>query len=435
MRFRKPSPLLIAALAVGAITFSLAVRAQAQTETQLYAFQSVPDGSLPSGSLIADSSGNLYGTTVEAGNGGGNCLLGCGTVFQLVPNGSGGWTENVLHSFTGGSDGAQPQGSLILDSAGNLYGTAFQGGISCTLAGSAGCGVVFELSPSGGGSWTETVLYNFTGGKDGALPLAALTFDAAGNLYGTASSGANKIGFLYGGSVFQLVPGSSGWTEHTLYDFHGADGQAPASTLVFDGAGNLYGTTQEGGTTCSGGCGVVFKLTPTSSGPWTEKVIHYFNNTNGSGPYSGVTFDAAGNLYGTTVEGGNQRDCTNGCGTAFELSPTSSGNWKQTRLYNFHNTDGRNPYAGVIVDASGNLFGDTNEGGDLSCTNAGCGVVYKLTPGSTGWTETVLHVFGTTTDDGIIPFGGVIEDSSGNLYFTTQHGGTTGYGGAFEITP
>ena len=419
-------------LALAAVTFSLAVRAQAQTENILYSFSGSADGNAPSTvSLIFDGSGNLYGTTSE----GGGCTrlnTGCGAVFEMSPNGSGGWTEQVLYGFTGGTDGLQPEGSLVMDAAGNLYGTTQVGG-TC-------CGVVFKLTHNSGGTWTQSVLYTFAGGNDGSGPVAGLVFDAAGNLYGTTQEGGGGgCGIPGCGTVFELTPNSSGgWTEIKLHTFHGPDGQLPQSNLIFDGAGSLYGVTLEGGkayTTCSSGCGLAFKLTPTSSGSWTEKIIHYFDGNTGNGPVGGLTFDASGNLYGTTSFGGILRDCSNqGCGVVFELSPNSSGAWQQSRLYNFHGTDGAQPFAGVIVDASGNVYGTTSVGGNLSCITQGCGVAYKLTPSSTHWTQTVLHIFGAS-GDGFFADGGLTFDSAGNLYGTTLKGGSADQGTVYEITP
>jgi uncharacterized repeat protein (TIGR03803 family) len=442
MNTRRISRIFLAAIAIAAFTFSLAVRAQAQTETLLYSFGGFTgDGATPNSALIFDSAGNLYGTTQAGGIGCPN--QGCGTVFQLAPASGGGWTESVLYQFTGGSDGSGPHGRLVMDAAGNLYGTTARGGVSCTIAGTQGCGVVFELSPSSTGTWTETVLYDFTGGNDGAGPLAGLVFDASGSLYGTTSYGGHSFGFLTAGAVFQLVPTSSGWQENSIYTFHGPDGAQPASTLAFDAAGILYGTTQEGGSTiCSSGCGVVFKLTPTSSGPWNEKIAHYFTNTNGAIPYAGVTFDSAGNMYGTTLYGGILGLCfKSGCGTVFELSPNPTGGWHQVRTFKFVESNGYNPYAGVTLDASGNVYGTTLFGGDLTtCGDKdGCGVAYKLAPTSTGWSQTLLHVFATTTTDGDRPAGEVILDAAGNLYGTTQYGGNllnlSTMGTVYEITP
>src|ERR1019366_2578878 len=276
--------------------------------------------------------------------------------------------EKVLHNFNNdGTDGYYPEVGLIVDAAGNLYGTT-------TAGGAYNSGTGFELTPAAGGGWTETVLHNFGNGTDGATPYAGLIFDAAGNLYGTT-----QYGGTYGvGTVFELTPAGGGsWTEKVLYSFNhnGADGGVPAAGLIFDAAGNLYGTTVNGGTgsNCVLGCGTVFELTPAAGGGWTEQVLHSFNNNgaDGSTPFAGLIFDAAGNLYGTTFAGG-----TYGYGTVFELTPAAGGGWTETVLHNFGNgTDGTAPYAGLIFDAAGNLYGTTFVGGTY-----GYGTVFEVTP-------------------------------------------------------
>ncbi len=259
--------------------------------------------------MIIDAAGNLYGTTEYGGDyscGG----PGCGTVFELMPTEGGGWTEKKLHNFGNGTDGVFPLADLNLDVAGNLYGTTYGGGGLCSY----GCGTVFELTPNGNGNWTEKVLHSFNdNGTDGDLPYAGLIFDAAGNLYGTTVAGGSS----YAGTVFELTPhGNGNWTEKVLHSFSnvGTDGASPFAGLIFDAAGNLYGTTTYGGNHP----GTVFELTPTGGGDWTEKVLHSFSNvgTDGAYPYGGLIFDAAGNLYGTTYLGG-----TYNYGTVFEVTP------------------------------------------------------------------------------------------------------------------
>lgn len=431
--------ILFAVMATAAIAFSLTVRSQAQTERVIYGFGALPDGQNPIGGLIFDHAGNLYGTTSFGGNS--TCSGGssCGTVFELSPVSGGGWTETILYRFTGASDGWNPNGTLLLDASGNLLGTAAWGAMNCGV-GNFGCGTVFKLSPGAGGTWTETTLYTFTGTRDGAIPLGGLVADSSGNLYGTTSQGGNQAGQITGGAVFQLVPnGSGGYNENSIYTFHGVDGAEPVSTLVFDHAGNLYGTTVAGGTanTCVAysGCGVVFKLTPTSSGPWTEKVIHYFNGQNGQGP-QGLIFDAAGNLYGGTRYGGLLGLCFNiGCGVAYELTPNANGGWQQTRIFKFAKTNGWSSLGNLVLDGSGNVYGTTEMGGDLTCGGKnGCGVAFKLTPTSSGWGLTLLHIFGSTATDGELPEAGMVLDGSGNLYGTTPFAGA-GAGIVFEIVP
>jgi uncharacterized repeat protein (TIGR03803 family) len=416
-------------------------QAQNGPEQVLYEFLGGNDGGnpTPNGGLIFDSSGNLYGTTLYGG--GSACSFedsaGCGTAFELSPNGSGGWTETVLYSFVGGSDGKVPSSGLIFDKAGNLYGTTeYGGGTGCS---GAGCGAAFELSPNGSGGWTETVLYRFcsaTNCTDGALP-QGLIFDGSGNLYGTTSSGGQSTCFQGGqcGTVFELSPnGSGGWTETVLYSFEGgSDGFSPTPGLIFDRSGNLYGTTQYGGGgSCTGtnysGCGTAFELSPNGSGGWAETLLHSFSAAgDGSLPAAGPILDQAGNLYGTTQQGGTA-NCGN-CGTVFELSPGSGDTWTESILYDFQGslggglTDGWDPTAGLIFDKNGNLYGTTNYGGS---EGDGYGTVFELSPnGNGGWTEGVVYGF-QGGGDGSRPNAGLILDQGGNLYGTTYMGGEDG---------
>jgi uncharacterized repeat protein (TIGR03803 family) len=348
------------------------------TETVLHSFCSptdCTDGAYPYAGLIFDAAGNLYGTTV----GGGTYAYcsdgyGCGTVFELTPTAGGGWTEQVLYNFGNGTDGVNPYDGLIFDAAGKLYGTTPNGG-------TYGYGTVFELTPTESGGWTETVLHSFcsqTDCTDGEAPQADLIFDTLGNLYGSTTNG----GTYGGGTVFELTPtGGGGWTEKVLHSFCSqtdcTDGEAPQAGLIFDTLGNLYGSTTAGGTytsNCNYGCGTVFELTPTGGGAWTEQVLHSFGNgTDGYYPFAGLIFDAAGNLYGTTWAGG-----TYGWGTVFELTPTGGG-WTETVLHSFNDngTDGILPEAGLIFDAIGNLYGTTPSGG---AEGEYGGTVFELTP-------------------------------------------------------
>jgi uncharacterized repeat protein (TIGR03803 family) len=321
------------------------------------------DGVSPYAAMILDSAGNLYGTTSTGG------AHGLGTAFELTPREAGGWTEKILYSFGAHSnDGANPYAAMILDSAGNLYGTTF-------AAGAADAGAAFELTPKAGGGWTEKILYSFgTHSNDGANPYAAMILDSAGNLYGTT----------VGSDVFELMPeAGGGWGEKILLNFNGTDGANSYGSLTFDAAGNLYGTTIQGGTgSCedSAHCGTVFELTPQANGTWGETVLHNFGGAgDGTLPYGNVIFDAAGNLYGTTSDGGTglcARSIVVGCGTVFVLSPNTSGGWTETVLHNFQDEgDGYWPYAGLIFDAAGNLYGTTQEGGFH-----GLGTVFKITP-------------------------------------------------------
>jgi uncharacterized repeat protein (TIGR03803 family) len=416
-----------AALLLIAITVLLAPGAGAQSKCKtLHRFKGGKDAEGAYAGLIFDQKGNLYGT--EAGGGNQNN----GTVFKLMPNADGSWSESVLYTFCSLShcaDGGFPTASLIFDQVGNLYGTAFAGGAH-------GLGTVFKLAPNADGSWTESVLHNFTGGTDGAYPWASLIFDQTGNLYGTTYGGADDLG-----TVFKLTPNADGsWTESVLHNFTGGtDGANPYASLIFDQAGNLYGATIEGGERSSclyDNCGVVFELMPNANGTWRESVLYRFGGgKGGEWPYGGLIIDQAGNLYGTAEFAGNLSQCLDGCGVVFELTRQKDGSWAESVLYRFSGRDGRYPLSGLIFDAAGNLYGTTNLGGDRSlCGGTGCGVVFKLVPNSNGtWTETVLHRF--LDRPGAGPYAGLILDASGNLYGTTVGDVPTTHGSVFEITP
>ena len=325
--------------------------------------------------------------------------------------------EKVLYNFGNGTDGVAPQAGLVMDAAGNLYGTTYNGG-------TYNYGTVFELTPAAGGGWTEMVLHNFNNdGVDGAYPHAGLIFDAAGNLYGTTHSGGTHNASCSNdcGTVFELTPSAGGtWTEKVLYDFYSirTDGAFPASSLIFDGAGNLYGTTIFGGASGAGN-GTVFELTPAAGGTWTEQVLHSFGSgTDGAYPYAGLIFDGAGNLYGTTSGGGTAH------GTLFELTPAGGGTWTEQVLHNFGNgTDGAEPLASLIFDGAGNLYGTTSYGGSY-----GGGTVFRFNAQG----EVLLYSFSGT--DGERPVAELILDGGGNLYGTTSGGGSEGEGTVFEIT-
>ena len=444
------------------------------------------DGAEPSSGVIFDSKGNLYGTTSIGGAT--NCVEGCGTVFMLSPpsRGSADWTENVLYAFCSSgncTDGGAPQ-SLIADSHGNLYGTTQRGG-----TGYGSYGTIFELSPPSGGSgtWTETVLHSFCPAgpncTDGAYPLGTLILDAAGNLYGAVGGGGGENG-TGAGMIFELSPpkgGQGAWAYNVLHAFcRGgfntcSDGSTPTS-LLFDSGGNLYGTTLYGGTSLSdcfgGSCGTVFELSPPmgGSGAWTHTVLYSFcavaKCADGAFPYSfgGLAFDSGGNLYGTTYAGGtNASACNNaGCGVVFKLTPPrGSGEWTETTLYSFCSSancaDGQLPFGGVTFGSAGNLYGTTEYGGERQsgCPTigiddaAGCGTVFELTPTGNGstWVSTVLYSFCSSGNcaAGNNPFAGVTLDSQGNLYGTVSNGGKTGCynpkgqpigcGAVFELTP
>ncbi|HYM77934.1 MAG TPA: choice-of-anchor tandem repeat GloVer-containing protein [Candidatus Dormibacteraeota bacterium] len=428
----KPARILTTVLTLGAITFSLSMRLHAQTETTLYTFAKDANGYNPVASLTFDAAGNLYGTTSEGGNTGTKCSSpGCGVVFQLSPGSGGTWTETLLHTFTGGKDGANPFVGLTADSSGNFYGTTGNGG--STIGNPAGWGTIFKLSPNSTGGWTKTFVHTFTGGRDGADPYGNLILDSAGNIYGTAHTAGDPSCFC--GLVFKLSPISgAGWKETVLHTFKGADGSHPSASLVFDSAGNLYGTTSFGGKGCTVGIcgsGTAFELSPTSTGGWKETVLHYFiNQADGGYPASSLVFDAAGNLYGTTTQGGNfSGSCFSGCGTVFELSPLSTGAWKETTLHQFTFSDGSQPQAGLVLAPNGNLYGTASQ------STAGCGVVFQLSPASAGsWAEATTYNF-TCFNDGASPQATLITDQAGNLYGTTSIGGANGAGVVFEITP
>jgi uncharacterized repeat protein (TIGR03803 family) len=398
--------------------------------TALYSFTGFTDGNTPYAGVIRDSAGNLYGTTISGGT------TGAGVVYKVDATGH----ETALYSFEGGSDGAEPYAGVILDSAGNLYGTTYNGG-------TAGAGVVYKLDAAG----QEAVLYSFSGGSDGN-PQSGVIRDASGNLYGTAAgelspgvvyklnnAGEQTIfysfpagtdggyptagvirdpsGNLYGttgsggtageGVVYKL---DTTGQETVLYSFTGgADGSYPYAGVILDSAGNLYGTTQFGGT---GNAGVVYRLDTSGH----ETVLYSFTGgADGGYPNAGVILDPAGNLYGTTWSGGNMND-----GVVYKVDAARN----EIVLYSFAGgADGADPYAGVIRDPAGNLYGTTQFGGDLDQ-----GVVYKL---DTTGHETVLHTFGGA--DGAHPKSGLIRDSAGNFYGTTFSGGTAEEGVVYKL--
>jgi uncharacterized repeat protein (TIGR03803 family) len=422
-------------LLVGILSLVMVSAARAQsTLRMLHKFERGTAGNSPASNLIFDKAGNLYGTTFFGGDvKRGACYLsGCGVVFKLAPNADGSWTESVLYAFIGGNDGEHPDAGLIFDAEGNLYGTTFNGG------GANNRGTVFKLSPNGDGTWSESVLYSFCASgtcSDGGQPYGGLIFDAAGNLYGTAVVGANSAGNCNTcGVVYELTPQAGGsWTESVLYAFTGGnDGSNPNASLIFDPAGNLYGTTAFGGAgSCRDGvelgCGVVFELTPNGGGSWKENVLYSFAGTDGAYPESPLIFDSKGNLYGTTAYGGYFRKNQFGFGVVFELTPKSNGSWTETVLRKFTGTQGINPN-GLIFDAAGNLWGTSENGGQ------GFGTVFKLTPnGIGGWRETVVEAFRDHQQAN--PRAGLISDGVGNLYGTTFGNGTQTFGSVFEIKP
>jgi uncharacterized repeat protein (TIGR03803 family) len=448
---------------VVAATLLLAASALARdSETVLYTFTGGSDGAVGAQHLVADSAGNLYGTTVGGGNKSTKCAVytgvdGCGVVFKLTPTTQGPWKETVLHIFTGGADGGVPEGGVILDSAGNLYGTAYFGGDSkpevCRAGGNFanGCGVVYKLTPTAHGPWEETVLHTFTGGTDGGYPWDQLVFDSAGNLYGTADYGGDE-GCLppYGcGVVFELSPSPAGpWTERVLYAFGAiSDGFNVLGGVTFDSQGNLYGVTYQGGDTSvscfgyqNGGCGTVYKLTPTPNGPWTETVLYAFpGGSDGAVPLFNVILDSAGNVYGTTLYGGDTtvpacQAYVPGCGVVFELA---QGTWEETVLHTFTaGSDGYLPLSPVEFDSSGNLYGTTIDGGGQND-----GIVFKLTPDGQGqWTESRPFVFHGGAG-GWGPQSNLLFGLFGSIYGMTDNGGDMsacggyGCGVVYQLSP
>jgi uncharacterized repeat protein (TIGR03803 family) len=369
----------------------------------LYKFTGGTDGSQPIAGLILDTSGNLYGTTYQGGP------SGDGTVFKLTKNSDGSWTESVLYSFAGGTDGATPYAGVTFDASGNLYGTTQYGGVSSA-------GTVFQLAPNSGGTWTETLFYSFTGGSDGANPYGGLIFDPSGNLYGTTYYG----GASGDGVVYKLTPNSNGtWTESVLHTFTGGqDGSNPQQlgNLTFDPAGNLYGTALFGG---GSGAGVVYKLTPNSNGTWTESVLYSFTGgKDGAYPSGTLIFDSAGRLYGNTQKGGV------GLGDVFKLTLGAKGKWYERVLYIFQgNQDGAYPGGGVVLDTAGNLYGTTAAGIN---THGGVGQLFKLVPRRWLWKKYVPHWFEGPPRDGADSNSPVVFDAAGNLYGTAFDGWNTG---------
>jgi len=412
MRSRQFGFILKEVLITLALTFLFALltpgAALAGTEKVLAVFDSPTAPSGATGTLVFDKSGNLYGTSTETG------AIGHGTVFEVKHNRNGSWTTDVLYRFTGGLDGGAPFAGVIFDDSGNLYGTTTRGG-------SADAGVVFKMSPPSGASttWTETVLHTFSGGADGGHPYAGLIFDKSGNLYGTTVGGG---GSPLLGTVFRLAPPTSGsgdWTETVIHTFSGRDdGASPFAGLILDASGNLYGTAYAGGTVNQG---VVFEFMAPSGGSteWTESVLYNFTGgPDGRNPYGGVVFDKSGNLYGTTSFAKLEL-----YGSVFELSPNTDGTWTETTLANFSCTEG-SPYAGLTIDASGNLYGTNGFAAEFHW-----GGVFELSPTSNGF---VLSVPWRLIGLGRTPYAGVTLDAAGNLYSVTQNG-SDNYGIVFEV--
>jgi len=409
-------PQLAVALAVALLL--LGVRAaSAQTLDVLHSFTGGGDGATPNAGLTMDRSGYFYGTTKQGGANGPN---GFGTVYRLTQQ-SEGWTLVPVYSFGGGNDGSSPMGRVIFGPNGALYGTTSSGG--GTGCGGNGCGIVFSLQPPMTSphdvlaEWRESVLYRFGGGNDAASPTGDIAFDSSGNLYGTTTSG----GSYQKGTVYELTPTDQGWTESILWNFTGgSDGGSPASGLMTDSAGNLYGTAQSGG---SNGYGLVFQMTQ-SGGSWTRHTLYSFqNHSDGANPSGGLILDASGNLYGSTPSDGSS-----GGGTIFELVRQSNGSWTFSLLYGFSGQAGGGPQASFAIDTTGTLYGTAYKDGAH-----GFGSVVKLAPSNHGWVYADLHDF-VYENDGAEPAGNLVLDSNGNMYGTASTAGEYGYGVAFEIT-
>jgi uncharacterized repeat protein (TIGR03803 family) len=401
-----PGTKRLAATVVFMLVVAAAQFAPAQTFNVLHSFNGL-DGRQPYSGVTLDREGNLYGTAYYGGT-------GSGTVYKLTHAGSG-WILNVLSSFARG--GANPYAGVIFGPNGTLYGTTSK------ASGGGGNGTVFNLGPSPAVCktslcpWSEDLLYAFAGPPDGYGPgLGDVTFDPAGNLYGTTYSGGNGYGIVY-----ELKPSGGGWTENDLHSFGYGDGAYPYSRVILDNSGNLYGTTWGGGANADG---TVFEMTPSGSG-WTHTVLYSFQlASDGGNPYAGLIFDSSGNLYGATSSGG-----AGGGGTVFKLTPSNNGSWTYSLLYSFAGSNDCGPQNSLVLDAAGNLYGTTYCDGANSLGN-----VFKLTPSGNNWTYTSLHDF-TGGSDGEIPFCSVAFDTSGNLYGTTVTGGAQGVGTVWEITP
>jgi uncharacterized repeat protein (TIGR03803 family) len=380
-------------------------------------------GFTPLAALTFGPDGTLFGTT----SGGGTAQCKCGTVFSLRLVGSV-WTLTTIHNFQGGRDGAVPAAPLLVDSHGAIYGTTIDGANGCP----SGCGSVFKLTPNGS-SYSESILYRFTGGADGGFPSGGLIADASGDLYGLAGSGGDPSCQLGCGVAYKLTRTGASYSESVLHAFGGgvADGAAPIfTTMTADNAGDLFGTTVEGGDMlCDLGCGTAFELKPTAHG-YDETVLHFFSGApDGARPYGGPIFNVDGALYGTTEIGGALNACPSfgGCGTVYELAPGQSG-FAESVVYSFvGGNDAYGPMQGLAADKSGDLYGASPGGG-----YAEIGVLFKLTRSGSGYTETVLHDFHGRAD-GFGPYGALVVGRLGRLFGTAITGPYGGGGEVFEF--
>ena len=432
MRLRAGTISLVLATALATVIV-FAPLTHAQTFTVLHNFTGGMDGANPHSGLTMDRAGNLYGTALNGGIN--NCpgIDGCGTVFKLSRQGAG-FIFRPLYQFQGhipNGDGAGPLGRVIFGPDGALYGTTAYGGssaVNCASGGEIGCGSAFKLTPpatpcrSFTCNWQETQLHSFVMATDGAFPQGEIVFDSAGNLYGGAETG----GTARAGTVYELSPAQGTWTLTVLHDFAGGlnDGQFPLGGVQLDPAGNIYGTTAEGGN--GDGEGIVFQLVPSGSS-WTLNILYNFQlSSGGITPTAGVIVGPGGNLYGGTPNGRPNP-------VVFELSP-SNGSWTYSTLYTFNSDFCCGMGANLVMDSAGNLYGTT--GGDS--VEGIYGTVFKLTPSNGGWIYTDLHDF-TGGSDGATPESSVLIDANGNLYGTAEFGGnpncTGGCGTVWEITP
>src|SRR5579871_4453105 len=411
----------------------LSLCAQAQTYQVIHDFSHGADGANPQGGVTIGAHGGLYVTATGGGFNGTSCgSSGCGVVLKLVQQSSG-WSANPLYTFQGSGDGWLPDASVTIGSNGAVFGTTSAGGIGNN---GYGYGTVFNLQPAArvcqntSCPWTETVLHSFAAGGDGWQPtLGSLVFDAAGNIYGTTMDGGSNgcYGGFGCGVVFRLTPANGGWTETVMYSFGGgSDGAYPQSGVALDSAGNIYGTTTAGGSgTCNayvGGCGVVFKLSPSVNG-WTETVLYSFTGgADGATPEGGLTL-SSGVLYGTTEAGGT------GNGTVFAFS---LGDETLNTIYAFPGPGLAGPTAGVVLDAAGNLYGTTLNGPPNSPPCSGS--IFELSPGTGGWNYRLLHCFSGGVDGGS-PYSPVTLGANHILYGTAYDGGAYGDGVVWELMP
>ncbi len=412
--------------------------AQAQTFTVVHNFTGGPDGANPRAGLTMDKAGNLYGTTYNGGQVGGDCSSGCGTVFKLTHKGSG-WIFSPLYAFAGDSDGFGPMARPTTGADGSLYGTTTEGGWVDQYGGCfVGCGTVFRLRPqltpckTVHCPWVKTEIYAFHRYYDGSWPEGDLTFDQQGNIYGTTFAGGYENCGLGGtdcGLVYELIPSGGSWTETVLY--YGDYGRGnPAGGVIFDKQGYLYGMLS----LYPYEIGLVYQLAPSGSG-WNETMLHQFSMQDGTYPIGGLIFDNEGkNLYGTTSYDGTNDGSQYG-GTVFSLTP-SGDTWKYAVLVNFPGPQNENcgPHGELVMDGQGNLYGTTYCSGYW-----GYGSVFKLTPSGGSWTLTTLHDF-TGGNDGKFPWSSLVFDANGNLYGTTEYGGNgcsgdSGCGVVFKIAP